>query len=88
MSLWSLGVGRGIYDCNIMPVLCEVVREDERATGYGLLNFAGTLAGGLVAYAAGVLKATVGLGGVLSAVGVIVFCCSLLLLRIPTAKTP
>ncbi len=87
IALVLFGVGRGIYDCNIMPVLCGVVREDERSTGYGLLNFAGTLAGGLVAYAAGVLKATVGIGGVLSGVGVALLCCSLLLLRIPNVKS-
>lgn len=86
-ALVLYGAGRGIYDCNVMPVLCGVVREDERSTGYGLLNFAGTLAGGLIAYAAGVLKATVGIGGVLAGVGVTVVCCSLLLLRIPKVKT-
>lgn len=85
-ALILYGIGRGIYDCNVMPVLCGVVRDGERSTGYGLLNFAGTLAGGLIAYLAGVLKASAGIGGVLGAVGIIVFCCSLLLLRIPARR--
>jgi predicted MFS family arabinose efflux permease len=82
-ALILYGAGRGIYDCNIMPVLCDVVGEDERSTGYGLLNCVGTLSGGVIAYAAGALKATVGIGGVLSAVGLLTLLSSLLLLLIP-----
>jgi MFS family permease len=83
VALAAYGVGRGIYDCNIMPVLCEVVDEEERSIGYGFLNFAGTLAGGLIAYAAGLLKATVGIGGVLSCVGVTLLCSSMMLFAVP-----
>lgn len=82
-ALIFYGAGRGIYDCNIMPVLCGVVNEDERSTGYGLLNCIGTLSGGVIAFAAGALKATVGIGGVLSALGIVTLLSSLLLFLIP-----
>lgn len=82
-ALIFYGAGRGIYDCNIMPVLCGVVNDDERSTGYGLLNCIGTLSGGVIAFAAGALKATVGIGGVLSALGIITLLSSLLLFLIP-----
>ena len=83
LALICYGAGRGIYDCNIMPVLCGIVAEDERATAYGLLNCAGTLAGGVMAFAAGALKASAGIGVILSATGLGVLGLSLLLLRIP-----
>jgi MFS family permease len=86
-ALILYGIGRGIYDCNIMPVLCDVVSPEERSTGYGLLNFAGTIAGGLIAYAAGALKATLGIGAVLAAVGIAVSLCSVLLLRVPQERS-
>lgn len=83
VALVLYGVGRGIYDCNVMPVLCGIVALDERSTAYGLLNFAGTIAGGVIAFAAGALKATLGLGAVLAATGLAVLLFSLLLLSVP-----
>jgi len=88
LALICYGVGRGIYDCNIMPVLCEVVRKEERSSAYGLLNFAGTLAGGGMAYVAGALKATVGIGPILGIVGIVVLGCSALLLLVPRVQQP
>jgi len=32
------GVGWGFFDCNNMPILCQVVRPEHRATGYGFMN--------------------------------------------------
>ena len=43
-------------DSNMMPILCQVSDPRYRATGYGLLNMASTLAGGLAVYAAGALR--------------------------------
>ena len=40
------GIGRGMYDCNGMPALCQIARDDQRATGFGLFNFIGPFAGG------------------------------------------
>jgi MFS family permease len=61
-ALVLFGVGRGFYDCNAMPVLCQVARDDLRSTGYGVFNCAGCVAGGVMALAAGALKGPLGLG--------------------------
>ncbi|HEU0184458.1 MAG TPA: MFS transporter, partial [Blastocatellia bacterium] len=63
-GLIVFGLGRGFYDCNTMPVLSQIARSDLRATGYGILNMAGTLTGGVIAAVAGALKTRIGLGGV------------------------
>ncbi|MEO8370521.1 MAG: MFS transporter [Candidatus Solibacter sp.] len=60
-ALVLFGAGRGFYDCNTMPVLCQVARDDLRSTGYGLFNFAGCMVGGIVAALAGALKNALGL---------------------------
>ncbi|HZQ51847.1 MAG TPA: MFS transporter [Bryobacteraceae bacterium] len=71
-SRWTLlpclvlfGLGRGFFDCNLMPVVCQIVSPKLRATAYGLLNFTSCLAGGAMAAAGGVLKDSIGLGGAL-----------------------
>jgi len=33
------GVGWGFFDCNNMPILCQIARPEHRATGYGFMNF-------------------------------------------------
>ena len=38
-ALALFGIGWGFFDSNNMPILCQVVRRDLRATGYGLMNF-------------------------------------------------
>lgn len=60
--LVCFGLGRGFFDCNLMPVLCQVVSERLRATAYGIFNFTSCICGGLMALAAGILKDRVGLG--------------------------
>jgi predicted MFS family arabinose efflux permease len=32
------GIGWGFYDCNNMPILCQIARPEHRATGYGFMN--------------------------------------------------
>jgi hypothetical protein len=32
------GIGWGFYDCNNMPILCQIARAEHRATGYGFMN--------------------------------------------------
>jgi MFS family permease len=83
-ALVVFGVGRGFYDCNTMPVLCQVARDDLRSTGYGIFNFAGCLAGGLVAALAGALKNVLGLAGAFQIAAGILCLSALLLLRIRT----
>jgi hypothetical protein len=65
-----------------MPVLCEGIPPQLRATAFGFLNFAGTFAGGVIAALAGALKATIGLGGTFLACGMILAIAGLLMTRI------
>jgi MFS transporter, Spinster family, sphingosine-1-phosphate transporter len=82
MALVLFGVGRGFYDCNTMPVLCQVARNDLRSTGYGIFNFAGCIAGGVIAALAGALKHVVGLAAMFQIAAAILCLSGLLLLRI------
>jgi predicted MFS family arabinose efflux permease len=82
VALILFGAGRGFYDCNTMPVLCQVARDDLRSTGYGIFNFAGCLAGGIVALLAGALKSTLGLAGAFQIAGGTLCLSGLLLLRL------
>jgi MFS family permease len=40
------GIGWGFFDTNQMPILCQIVRPELRATGFGLMNMASTIVGG------------------------------------------
>src|SRR5260370_37578058 len=81
-ALVLCGVGRGFYDCNTMPVLCQVARDDLRSTGYGIFNFAGCLVGGIAAVLAGAVKNSLGLSAAFQIAGAILCLSGLLLLRI------
>lgn len=81
-ALISYGIGRGFYDCNAMPVLCQFARPEQRSTGYGLFNLAGCLAGGTAAALAGFLKSVIGLDGAFRVAAVVVLGCGLLLARL------
>jgi len=47
---------KAFTDSNMMPMLCLVVDPRYRATGYGVLNFFGTIIGGVGLYMGGVLR--------------------------------
>lgn len=40
------GIGWGFFDGNNMPILSQIARPDQRATGYGLMNLASITCGG------------------------------------------
>jgi predicted MFS family arabinose efflux permease len=84
-ALITFGVGRGLFDCNTMPILREVVGPELSATGYGIFNLAGCVAGGAGAAVAGWMKGTVGLGVAfpLSAIVLVAGCLLLFRLRSP-----
>lgn len=44
----GFGLGFGIFDVNNMPILCQFVSSRYRATGYGMMNFAGISAGAII----------------------------------------
>lgn len=50
------GMSQGFLDANLMPAACTVTDFRHRATAYGLLNFVGTTAGGIMTYVGGMLK--------------------------------
>jgi MFS family permease len=42
------GLGFGMFDTNNMPILCQFVGKNQRATGYGFLNMGGIFAGAMI----------------------------------------
>jgi MFS transporter, Spinster family, sphingosine-1-phosphate transporter len=60
-GLLGFGLGRAMYECNVMPALCQVVPPELRSTAMGLLNLVGCLSGGAMTLAAGALKEGLGL---------------------------
>ncbi len=50
------GLGWGIFDCNNMPILAQIVRPHLRATGYGIMNFVSISCGGLADLGFGALR--------------------------------
>lgn len=50
------GLARGFSDANTMPILCQIISDKYRATGYGFLNLFSTFAGGAMIYLGGALR--------------------------------
>ena len=50
------GIGWGFFDSNNMPILCQVVRPELRATGYGIMNLVSISCGGLADWGFGILR--------------------------------
>jgi MFS family permease len=50
------GLGWGCFDGNNMPILCQIVRPDLRATGYGVMNLVSVGCGGLADWGFGHLR--------------------------------
>jgi len=50
------GIGWGFFDGNNMPILCQIVRPEQRATGYGIMNFVSISCGGLADWSFGILR--------------------------------
>jgi predicted MFS family arabinose efflux permease len=46
VGLVIFGVGWGFFDCNNMPILCQIARPESRATGYGIMNLVSISCGG------------------------------------------
>lgn len=80
------GAGRGLYDANIMPLLCLTALPDQRAPGYGIFNFVGTFTGGVTAFGAGMLKSSLGIAGALQW-SAILLCGAVLLLLGPVRRS-
>ena len=50
------GLGWGFFDCNNMPILCQIVRPELRATGYGIMNMVSIGCGGIADWRFGALR--------------------------------
>ena len=50
------GLGWGFFDCNNMPILCQITRPELRATGYGLMNLVSISAGGVADWGFGIMR--------------------------------
>lgn len=50
------GLGFGFFDANNMPILCQIVRPEYRATGYGIMNLIGVAAGAGITVLMGSLR--------------------------------
>ncbi len=55
-GLIIFGLGWGFFDCNNMPILCQIVRPEQRATGYGIMNLVSISCGGFGDWAFGALR--------------------------------
>ncbi len=50
------GIGWGFFDCNNMPILCQIARPHLRATGYGIMNLVSISCGGFGDWGFGILR--------------------------------
>lgn len=50
------GLGWGFFDCNNMPILCQIVRPHLLATGYGFMNLVSISCGGFADWGFGALR--------------------------------
>ncbi len=86
------GLGWGIFDCNNMPILCQIARPHLRATGYGLMNLVSISCGGLADWGFGILRdrhvPLFGIFGVFASVGVLSIVLVLLIRPRPTETAP
>ena len=56
LGLIVFGFGWGFFDCNNMPILCQIARPGLRATGYGIMNLVSISCGGFGDWAFGALR--------------------------------
>ena len=50
------GLGWGFFDCNNMPILCQIARPGHRATGYGFMNLVSISVGAVATVALGWMR--------------------------------
>jgi MFS family permease len=50
------GLGWGFFDCNNMPILCQIARPEHRATGYGFMNLVSISVGAAATVALGWMR--------------------------------
>lgn len=71
VGLITFGLVTAACESSWLPLLCNVVPASQRATGYGILNFAGTIAGGFASMATALLMKGLGLRFIISSLGAV-----------------
>lgn len=56
LFLILFGLGWGFFDCNNMPILCQITKPHLRASGYGIMNLVSISCGGLADWGFGELQ--------------------------------
>jgi MFS family permease len=56
LFLILFGLGWGFFDCNNMPILCQITRPHLRASGYGIMNMVSISCGGWADWWFGILR--------------------------------
>ena len=56
VCLVCFGIGWGFFDANNMPILCQIVRPELRATGYGIMNLVSISAGAFATWCVGMMR--------------------------------
>jgi MFS family permease len=56
LFLILFGIGWGFFDGNNMPILSQIVPANQRATGYGIMNFFSISCGGFADWLMGFLR--------------------------------
>lgn len=56
LFLILFGLGWGCFDCNNMPILCQITRPHLRASGYGIMNMVSISCGGWADWWFGILR--------------------------------
>ncbi len=87
-SLILCGAGRGFFDCNTVPVMCQFVRPELRSTAWGMYTCMSCLCAGAFVALAGKFKETLGLGGAFQIAAGLVFLCGLSLLTVRFGSGP
>jgi MFS family permease len=82
------GLGWGFFDGNNMPILCQIVRPELRATGYGIMNLVSISCGGLADWGFGAMRdARVPLDVIFGAFAAVAIFSVILVLLIRSRKT-
>ena len=77
------GLGWGFFDCNSMPILCQIARPEYRATGYGFMNLAASSIGGITTVVLGGMRDRhVNFSAAFTVLAVVALCAAMLILTV------
>lgn len=80
------GIGFGMFDTNNMPILCQIIPQQYRATAYGIMNMMGVFAGYAVTLMLGSSTDAGNLGADFSKLSIVVLAAVILMLAFVKPK--